>query len=366
MKRNILWGAVLFVTALIGFSSCSDDDDETYTPIIPPTLLESANGAYILSTGKINSNTAALYFYDLTKTENKEAVEVFKTVNGIEMGDAAQDMIVYGSKMYISMYNSGVIYVTDKNAKLLATIKDATNKLQPRYFDAGSGKIFVSLYDGYLARIDTTSLTIDKKIAVGPNPEGVKIANNKIYVANSGGLNWENGYNNTVSIVDFNLTTKTDIEVEVNPYELKRDTKGNLYLISRGDYGDIPNCLQQINTTTDKVTVLDKGRSYSVFPIGDRLYMLNKGYDENWTPYSDFLYYDINSKKIVEESFITDGTVIKDINSVSVEPTSGDYYVSVANGTTNGDIYIFSSEGKFKSKFDTGSAYPAGVWFIKK
>ncbi|MDU1905402.1 MAG: hypothetical protein E6772_11510 [Dysgonomonas sp.] len=368
MKKNILWGAVIFATTLLGFSSCSDDDDDKYISTIPPALQESTNGAYILSSGKMNSNTASLYYYDLSKTENKDAFEVFNTVNGISLGDVAQDMIVYGGKMYISMYNSGIIYVTDKNAKLLATIKDATNKLQPRYFDAGSGKIFVSLYDGYLARIDTTSLTIDKKIAVGPNPERVKIANNKIYVANSGGLNER--FNNTISITDLNLTDKIDIEVALNPYELKTDKKGNLYLVSRGNYGlwtpFIPNSFQQINTTTDEVTVIDEGRSYSIFPEGNKIYMLDKGYDENKNPYSNFMYYDTNKKEIVEESFITDETVIKDANSLSIEPVSGDYYVSVANGTNNGDVYIFSKDGKFKSKFDTGSAYPAGVWFLKK
>lgn len=354
---------LLFVATLVGFSSCSDDDNDDSKL---PDVVEF-NGVYILNSGAYTNNNPSLVYYDFKSTTTSN---LFEIVNGIKLGDTAQDMIMYGSKTYVAMYGSGLIYVLDKNSKILATIKNDSSspsvKLQPRSLEAYKGKVYVTLFDGYLARIDTTTMAIDKKVAVGANPEGVKAVNNKIYVANSGGMNWANGYNNTVSVLDLDLLTKNEIIVAMNPNELKVDKYNNLYLVSRGNFGNIPNILQQINTTTDVVTTLDSGRSFSVFPEGDKLYMLKKEYDANNLPSSTFVYYDIIKKEVVEQSFITDGTAIKDISFVKSEPKTGDIYVLAADASNNGDGYIFSSAGKLKSKFDTGAPYPVTISFINK
>lgn len=371
MKKNILWGVLLFTTAILGFTSCSDDDDNDNTNAYdviddsPESIVKAQYGAYILDQGRITYNNASLVFRDL---QTNRSYEAFKAANGIDLGDVAQDIIVYGNKMYIAVYNSGIIYVTDKNAKILGSIKDDTNKLQPRSLDSYNGKVYVTLYDGYLARIDTTSMAIDKKIAVGPNPEGVKAVNNKIYVANSGGMNWQNGYNNTVSVVDPELTTEKTITVVTNPTKLEVDKYNNLYLVSTGDYSpNIPYSLQQINTTDDSVTELRTGDVSSIYAYGDKLYILNKKYGDNYVLLSStFFYYDIPNKKFVDESFITDGATINDISSLAINPTSNEFYVTAANGANNGDIYVFSSAGKLTSKFDSGSPYPTKVCFVKK
>ena len=102
----------------------------------------------------------------------------------------------------------------------------------------------MSLYDGYVARLDTASLEIEQKVKVGRNPEQLVVANNKLYVANSGGLDYNTpvGYDKTVSVVDlvsFQETKK--IEVVTNPVNLVTDNQGDVYLVSMGDYGAIPN-----------------------------------------------------------------------------------------------------------------------------
>lgn len=362
MKKIFWWSSFLFMSALVIFSSCSDDDD----PVIKEKPIINGYGAFVLNNGDVKNSAASISWYSID--EGKMTGNVFRSINGKNLGDLGQDMLVYGSKIYITVQNSGIVYVTDRDLKIIASIdKDNDGKpIQPRYLKAHNGKVYMTLFDGYLARIDTTVLSIDKKIATGPNPEMLEIVNNKIYVANSGGMQAEP--NNTVSVVDPQLTSKTDIEVVTNPIELKKDKNNNLYLVSWGNFVDIPNALQQINTSTHEVTVLDQGRSFSIFPIDNKLWILNKGYDpdNNWAPYSSLLYYDINNKKIVEESFITDGTSYADISFVTREPVSGDYYVLVANSTNNGDLCIFSSDGKFKSKHDTGSSWPIGVFFFDK
>lgn len=353
LQKNVFASLLLLSVMVLGFVSCSDDNDKEDNSI---------GNVYVLSSGGMGSNSAVLVTYN---ADTKKTTNIFENVNGVKLGDTGQDMIYYGSKLYVSVYNSGIVYVLDKTGKKLAEIKGDTEKLQPRMLEAYKGKVYVTSFDGYIARIDTTTLSIDKKVPVGANPEYVKVVNNKVYVANSGGLNWQNGYNNTVSILNPDLSEKKDIVVAVNPVELEVDKYNNLYLISRGNYGDVPTTLQSINTTTNEVKVLDKGRSFSMFAINDKLYQLKKEYVES-KPSSSFTYWDIASNKIVEQSFITDGKAIADVSYVTVDPKSGNYYVAAANGSNTGDVYIFSAGGKFISKFDTGAAYPMKVLFIYK
>ncbi|SHF06497.1 YncE family protein [Dysgonomonas macrotermitis] len=362
LQKNVLWALSLAAATLIGFASCSDDDDNKGTD----PVVEESVGAYILNSGSYTNNNPAFVYYDMT---TKSVTNAFRSANGIDLGDTAQDAVIYGSKKYIGMYGSGLIYVLDTNNKIISTIKaaDGEDKLQPRAFETYNGKVYVTLYDGYLARIDTTSLTIDKRIAVGPNPESVKFVNNKFYVANSGGF--VPGYNNTLSIVDVDLNSQREIEVGLNPCELKVDKNKDLYVIARGNYGygdpDVPGVVQHVDLSTDKATTIFSGRAYSVYPIDNKLYILDKPYVDN-KPVSTVTYYDLSTKKLVDQSFITDGTAIADISYITKEEASGDFYVLAANGTNSGDCYIFSSEGKLKSKFDTGAPYPVSISFVSK
>ena len=61
----------------------------------------------------------------------------------------------------------------------------------------------------------------------------------------------EVGYDKTVSVVD--LSTFTEIkklDVVLNPTRIQADEQGNVYVVSMGNYADIPNTVQKINTET--------------------------------------------------------------------------------------------------------------------
>lgn len=359
LQKNVFASLLLLALVVVGFASCSDDDNKS----------ESNNSVlsnvYVLSSGKQGSNTAVLLNYN---PETGKTSNLFEAANGVKLGDTGQDMISYGNKIYVAVYGSKKIYVLDKTGKKLGEITGDEAIFTPRMLEAYNGKVYVTLFSGHVARIDTTSLQVDKTIAVGLNPEYLKVVRNKLYVANSGGMNYQNGYDNRVSVLDIDLTKREDIEVAVNPVELQVDKYNNLYLVSRGNYKTVPNTLQSINTTTNEVKVLATDRSFSIYTVSNRLYMLDKRYDANYKPTSNFLYWDIPAQKIVEQSFITDeyANKLPDVYFVTVEPKSGNFYVTVANGSNNGDVYIFSPGGKFISKFDTGSAYPVKVIFVYK
>ena len=46
----------------------------------------------------------------------------FKEANGKNLGDLAQDMLVYKERLYIAVYNSKILFVTDLEGKILGEI----------------------------------------------------------------------------------------------------------------------------------------------------------------------------------------------------------------------------------------------------
>ena len=52
-------------------------------------------------------------------------------------------------------------------------------------FRSDGGKVYFTTYGGYVAAVDTTSFSLQKKWQVGSYPEGLVIAHGNIYVANS-------------------------------------------------------------------------------------------------------------------------------------------------------------------------------------
>lgn len=322
------------------------------------------SGVYILNSGKMGNNNSNISFYNFLTTEFK--TKVFESANGTSLGDTGQDMVVYGSKMYIAVYGSGVIYVTDKQGKKLAAIESVKGdkKQQPRGLTSYEGKVYATLYDGYLAKIDTTKLEIESQVAVGRNPEYVRAANNKLYVANSGGLDYNTplGYDKTVSVVDVATFRETEkIPVVINPDKMAVDSEGDIYVISNGNYGDIPNTLQRIDASTHKVT--NVGNATWMSMNNDKLYIIYSQYDANWNQVVSYHIFDAKTEKMLTDKFITDGTTVNKPFSINADPVYNYIYIGTSDYTNNGDMYIFTSDGKLVKKLDTGGLNPAGAYF---
>lgn len=321
---------------------------------IPPTPV---SGYYFLNSGKFGNNNASLYFY---KEDGTLEADVFKTKNGRGLGDSAQDMIVYGNKMYIAMYNSGTIEVTDLEGKSIKQIKAEDSPLQPRALIADGGYVYASLYNGYVARLDTIDFNINKT-AVGRNPEQMVIAKNQLYVANSGGLdhNTEVGYDKTVSVVNLESFTETrKIEVGTNPCSMQVDSKENVYVISMGNYEDIPNMLQVIDPDTDEVTVI--GNATEMTMLNDKIYMYYSQYDANWNQTITFYVYDTD-KAETTEGFISDGSNVAKPYKICSDPKNNSIMVMESDYTSNGDVYIFNEAGALRNKVEVGLNPMKGV-----
>ncbi len=348
----------------VSFTSCSDDDPVVLEPI--ETIRE---GAYILNSGGYGNNDASIAAYDFAT--KAVYTNVFWSQNKKKiLGDTGQDLLVYGSKVYTAVYNSNTIFITDKNLKVIDSIKPMRNNQPsyPRYLAASGGKVYVTLFDGYLAQIDTATLKIEKQVQVGRNPENVVYSNNKLYVANSGGMAYPANYDHTVSVVDVaTLTVSKSIQVVQNPRLMQTDNQGDIYLISMSDYmADDAYSLQRIDTKTDESEVIPSVKAAFFASSGTKLYIVYSTYgiDPKNIKYTT---YDAINEKVLSEQFITDGTLIQNPNGINVDPSTGNIYIADAlDFKTTGNMYVLSSEGKLLKKFDTGSIGPVGAHFFKK
>ncbi len=364
MKKRVFSFMIAAIVA-VAVVSCSDTDN----PDIPTGPGDNAAndspvaGLFVLCSGNMGNNDAALAYYDAATWQT--SYNVFQQANGKRLGDTGNSMIVYGKKMYIAVSGSAVIFVTDLKGNLLKeiTVPGESANLSPRQFAKAEGKVYVSFMEGYAGAIDTSSFSV-KTVKVGPMPEGLAYANKKVYVANSDGYNWP--YGKTVSVIDAATFTVTKtLEVSNNPQTLHAVSDKKVYLISWGDYGDIPAKLQKINTYNDSVTEIE-GVVPTNMAIGkdEVAYILSSVYDADWNQTITYSTFDISKDKLMGE-FVS-AAEVPDGYSIFAEPVTGDVYIGTSTYTSNGDVYVVSSEGKVVRKFDAGALNPISICTILK
>lgn len=372
MKTTKLFSSIFIAaTAITLMTSC----DPTPEVIVSPNPVIST-GMYILNEGSYKGNNASLNYFDFA-TQFVTA-DVFTAKNNRGLGDTGQDMIKYGSKIYISVYNSSIIEVID--AKTAVSIKSipmldivAGSKSYPRYFAVANGRVYVTLYDktfgnvgkGNVAMLDTASLSITKTLAVGSYPDGCAIANNKLYVANSGGL--ATVKDSTVSIIDLNTFTETKkIKVGLNPGSVKVDNYGDVYVIARGNYKLIKPLTLKINSSNDELTALPNVKATIMTIVNDKAYIYYSDYDVSYNVTNkQFAVYDVKNDPDTTTSFISADLIKTNTFCIDVDLVSNLIYIGESDYKNTGTIHCYNEAGVEQYKFTTGIS-PSKIVFLNK
>lgn len=357
-KRLSVWafGVILF------FASCSKHDATTPTKVYKPLN----DGLYISNEGLYPSGTASLTFYD--SVSKQATTDIFENTNDSTLGIGGNGMIVYGSKLYVVVNGSNLIAVMNKRtAQLIKQIKGAKN-WGPQYAVADNGQIYVSANDGTVSAIDTVSLSITKTCTVGVSPVGLAIANNKLYAANSGGVNYPN-LDSTVSVVDLSSMKEIKkIKVGINPQKVVADSKGNIYVLVWGysDYSSgspivvSPAKIYKIDANTQTVTdsTSDLSNSGKMAIYNDNLYLT--GID-----YNVAVVFPTSNLKANYTKFVTDGTSLDLPYGIDIDESNGDVYITDAiDYSSPGKVYCFDKAGKQKFSFTAG-VVPDQVVFLR-
>ncbi|HAH60017.1 MAG TPA: hypothetical protein DCL86_17935, partial [Bacteroidales bacterium] len=246
-KKN-LFAVTLMLSSMALYSCTKEPEPDVETPAVTTTIV---TGVYVLNEGLFNSNNASLTRFNFEDSTLEK--KCFYTAKHRGLGDTGSDLAIYGSKMYIVVnVSSQVEVVNTSTCKSLKQIPffDGNKPRQPRKVAFYGTNAFVCNFDGTVAVIDTTSLEITKLITVGRNPDGITAAYGKIWVSNSGGLNFPN-YDDTISVIDpLTLTEEKKITAGPNPYTILPDKHGEMYLISRGNYDDLKSRLQIVDVAS--------------------------------------------------------------------------------------------------------------------
>ena len=360
-----LFPKIFVFLLLVGLVSCNDMQDVEKVITLPEN--QKTGKMLVLSEGLFNMNNSRLSYYNFETKELK--TNYFKEKNKRGLGDTANDMIRYGSKIYIVVNVSSQVEVIDANTgysvKQIPVFDEDDKARQPRYLTGKDGKVYVTCFDGNLLRIDTVKLEIDGMVKCGRNPEGLCIANEKIYVANSGGLDNPN-YDNTVSVVDLNTFKEIKkIQVADNPYKIFADSEGDVYVSSRGNYSTSqPYRFQRIDSYVDEVIQEFEGLNVLNFTIyNDIAYMYSFDFnsDNNWIKTFDCL-----TEKVIDEKFITDNTKIEKPYSIQVNPFDGNIYITnTSDFTMNGDVLCFNKDGELQFSIDNIGLNPNKIIFLR-
>lgn len=307
-----------------------------------------AEGYLLLNEGLFNQNNASLTWYDV-KTKNV-TLDVFQTNNQRGLGDTGNDMIRYGNKIYVVVNISSIIEVLD--AKTLKSVKQipmiAGNKSkQPRNIIGYGSNVFVSCFDGYVDVIDTVSFQITKRIKAGNNPENLCLLNQKLLVANSGGLNPPK-MDSTISIVDLNtLSEVKKVTVGMNPGNIIKGLNDNVYVISRGNYNDVKPRWKLVNIISGEIEKIFNENIIAMEFYQDSLLLIN-------TNNQSLSLFSMKKNSIKLNEFISLSGFVNPYN-IQFLPNKNVICITDANGYVNqGFVSLFDLNGKLKEKFKVG------------
>ena len=157
-------------------------------------------------------------------------------------------------------------------------------------------------------------------------------------------------------IGQLNLPVTGEITVGINPFRVKADNKGHLYVSSQGNYFDIPANLYVIDTQSNHVVdTLNIGASDFCI-VGDTAYAYSSEWSNTTNAYTHTYHtIDLNTREVSPATFVTDGTPITSLYGMAVNPDTKEVYLTDAGDYTNsGTIFCFNPDGTLKWKADTG------------
>ena len=160
LKEHLKMLALLMLALPMTFTACSDDDNPSDVPDTPTQIEE---GVFVYNTGNEGFNIdGSLSFIDVQT--NQVTNDVFRSANdGRSLGATVQDGVVLGENLYIAVSTSETVEVVNKNrlvsvAQILLKDEQAT---MPRDVVTDGEYVYVSMWSGYVSRIDPATNTID-------------------------------------------------------------------------------------------------------------------------------------------------------------------------------------------------------------
>lgn len=353
--------ALIALSATLLFTACSDDEGEEVKKVVTTTTSE----ALIVNQGnQLGGVAGTLSLLDMTSGTLTDGV--FQAANSQSLGDTPENAVYHGSKLYIAVYGSNLVWVLDASTKQI--LQQVTTN-EPEWIEADGAYVYVANNDGNVTRIDTASYET-KTVAVGPNPAGMAASRGYLYVSISDGYNYSGGYADGKRVAKVNLTTFTkegDIAVGMNPGKVVADAAGNVFVVCNGDYYTIMPKVYKISADSQTAEEAYDGNQIAVNPQLDVLYVLNTTTD--WTTGAStttYAAYSTTTGDALTTNFATNTDLPASPTGLFVDYNTNHVFIpsdrSAFGYASQGDVYEFDQHGTFLKKYAAG-IHPYAVAF---
>lgn len=366
LKMRIRFGnKILGTLAMMGLSllfvACSNENGEdNRTPEIPKPEIIGEN-LIICNEGNWQSDNGQLSYYD--GTAGVLTNKWFRKVNGSKLGDTPNDITqVNDTLIAIAVNWSNIIQYIHPDGTACGATENVPNN---RRMCADGNYLYITSYahkcgnqtfeKGYVAKIDVKTKQVIATCEVGWEPEGVRLYEGKLYVANTGGYAFseEHGYETTVQVVDAETmkSIKTIDTGCINLYGEMSQAGQYLCINSCGDYYNVKPKTVIVDCKTDEVKTFDFPATYNTSD-GECFYTIGSEFSYNT---GEYVYYikTINPKtQEVKDGIFCEAITqkIKEITSpyeLYISPYTGNvYFTDAGSYGSAGYLYGYTKEGE--------------------
>ena len=356
VENKILWVWVMLLSLF--FAACSDENGEEN--VIPKREVIGEN-LIICNEGNYQSDNGQLSYYD--GTVGVLTNKWFRQVNGSKLGDTPNDIIqVNDTLIAIAVNWSNIIQYIHPDGTACGATENVPNN---RRMCADGNYLYITSYahkcgnqtfeKGYVAKIDVRTKQVVATCEVGWEPEGVRLYDGKLYVANTGGYAFSenHAYETTVQVVDAETmkSIKTIDTGCINLYGEMSQAGQYLCINSCGDYYNVKPKTVIVDCKTDEVKTFDFPATYNSTD-GDVFYTVGSEFSYNTSEYV-YSIKTINPKtQEVKDGIFCEAITqkIKEITSpyeLYVSPYTKNVYFTDANSYGSaGYLYGYTKEGK--------------------
>ena len=358
---NKILGMLAMMGLSLLFVACSNENGEdNRTPEIPKPEIIGEN-LIICNEGNWQSDNGQLSYYD--GTAGVLTNKWFRQVNGSKLGDTPNDIIqVNDTLIAIAVNWSNIIQYIHPDGTACGATENVPNN---RRMCADGNYLYITSYahkcgnqtfeKGYVAKIDVKTKQVVATCEVGWEPEGVRLYEGKLYVANTGGYAFSenHAYETTVQVVDAETmkSIKTIDTGCINLYGEMSQAGQYLCINSCGDYYDVKPKTVIVDCKTDEVKTFDFPATYNSTD-GDVFYTVGSEFSYNTGEYV-YSIKTINPKtQEVKDGIFCEAITqkIKEITSpyeLYISPyTKNVYFTDAGSYASAGYLYGYTKEGE--------------------
>jgi len=333
-------------------SSCVSDPAH---PADDDLVGDFSHGVLIVNEGLWRQDNSTLTYHD--PATNRTVQDYFGKRNpGLRLGDTGNDIVVWNHRAYIVVSTSRTIEVLDLPSGTWAGRIRFPESAELRYMAIGDDSTgFVSTRDDELVQFDPLTFQAGRRISVGPAPEGVAVADGRVFVANSalGRLRQDEPLANTLSVIDPSGKEPTrQLSVGNNPWTIHfMPGTDRLYVLSRPLYPDSVGALVEI----DPKNIREIRRWTIINPNP-----MEMAFDN-----SNNIAYVLGSQGVMKiilaegasnpEIFIRSAPHdVGGFFDIGVSPQGAIYVSDARQYTTPGNVLVFSPQGEMLGRFESG------------